>query len=197
MPVPSKVQPPPPNRFIRSYTTGTGPTLGGSDKGLSSMASSPNQGVLQDTGPRITPMGTDEQSRSVSIPALSANQQYVATVTIPLPQLPGYTNNMPPGGAGPSPRAPLTSRPSDRVLFSTSMTVQNGIAGLLVARFTATPQAICGAQTFNGPNLPAGQAYSSFQAFCTVVFSSSAGSSAGSVTITANGNVTLQSGGGS
>lgn len=196
VPVPSKVQPPPPNRFIRSFTLGTGPTLGGSELGLSSLASSPNQGVLQDTGPRITPMGLDQVSVHVSIPALTAGQQYVATVTIPLPKLPGYTNNMPPGGAGPTPRAPLTSRPSDRVLFNTSMTVQNTL-GLTIVRFTAVPQALCGGQTFTGPELPAGQAYSSFSAFCTVVLKAQTATGAGSIVVEANGSVTLQSGGGS
>ena len=196
MPVPPFIQPPPPNRVIRTYTRGTGSTLDPAKSGISSVATSPNQGILQDTGPRITPMGIDQNSKPVQIPALTAGQQYVATVTIPLPQLPGYTNSAPPAGAGPTPRASLGSRQSDRVIFSAGMTVQNPIADLHVVRFTAVPRALCGGQTFNGPNLPPGQSYSSFFVFCTVTFSAEGNTSAGTVVISTNGNLTLQSGGG-
>lgn len=196
MPVPGKQQPPPPNRFIRTYTVGTGSTLDAAKHGISSIATAPNQGALQDTGPRITPMGTDQGSRTVQIPALQPGQSYVASVTIPLPQLPGFTNFARPNSAGPTPRAPLSSRPTDRIIFNASMTVGNPITNLHILRFTAIPRAISGGQTFNGPNLPPAQSYSSFSVFCTVVFAAEGSVAAGTVTITTNGNVTLQSGGG-
>ena len=175
------------------FTNGTGPTL--TPAGVSSLATSPNEGSVATTPFRITPIGTDQQQKSVSIPAIQAGNQYVATITIPLPLLPGNTSNQSPNGPGSTPKAPATSYPQDQLIFRASMTVKNLLPGLSVARFTAVPQARSGGQVYNGPQLPPGQSYSSFQVFCQVTFAASTTTSAGAVTISTEGTLTRQAGG--
>jgi hypothetical protein len=195
-PVPPVNAPPPPNRFLMGYTVGTGAKILGGI-GISSMASSPNEGDLSTTPFKISNLGTDQASKSVTVPVVQGGNQYVLTTTIPLPLLPGYTSNQPPNGPGSTPKGPSVTRPQDQLIFRASMTIQNPIVGLSIVRFTALPQARSGSQVFNGPILPSGQQYSSFQVFCTVVFEATVGpsSSAGAVTISTEGTLTRQAGG--
>lgn len=191
--VPLVPQPPPPNRIVKYYTTGGGMNM--TAQGLSTMATSPNEGDATSTPFRITNLGSDSSSRTVTIPTLVSGQQYVASVTIPLPHLPGYTKNEPINGPGSTPKYPVTTRIADQLIFAASMTVQNLLPGLNILRFTAQPQARSGGQVFNGPMLPPGQQYSSFQVLCQVTFQAAQGVTGGVVTISTEGSVTRQAGG--
>jgi hypothetical protein len=197
--VPSVRQPPPPNRMVKYFTLGTGPTF--NSAGVSSMATSPNEGSVDTTPARIVPLGTSRGSKKATIPQLQSGQQYVTSVTIPLPLVSGYTENQPPVGPGPTPKGPTVTRTQDQLLMQASMTVDNPIVGLAVVKFTAQPQArgndgmIYNAQSGTG-NLPLGQPYTSFQVLCTVVLVASVATSAGVLTINTEGRLTRQAGGG-
>jgi len=203
--VPPKRQPPPPNRIVRAYmgsSTG-GNSIGGLAQNMpwSALATAPYEGSAATTPPRIVPLGTDSQSGTVTIPLLTAGQQYIATVTIPHPNLPGFTvQQVGPSGPGPTPRAPVLSRPQDQLVYRASMTVQNLLPGLHVLRFTAQPQARSGAQVFAADaaagTLPSGQQYSSFMVNCAVTFAAEQSVTGGVITILANGELTRQAGGG-
>jgi hypothetical protein len=196
--VAAQTQPPPPNRIIKTYTIGTGPKLDAG--GLSSLATSPNEGSVDTTPIRIVPLGTSQGSKGVTIPQLQVGQQYTASVIIPLQLLPGATSNQSPIGPGSTPKSPVVSRQQDQLLFQASMTVNNIIAGLHLLRFSAVPQARSGSQIFSAStstgHLPVGQQYSSFHVLCTVTFAAEINTSEGVVGIGTEGRLTRQAGGG-
>lgn len=207
--VPPVKQPPPPNRYVRTWApraTGSGPGVGIMPDSLpwSALATAPYEGDLSSTPLRIAHLGSDSQNRTVNIPALTVGQQYVAMVTIPHPNLPGYTAQQvgPVGasGPGPTPKLPITTRIQDQLVYRASMTVQNLLPGLHILRFTAQPQARSGPQVFNADQasgtLPPGQPYSSFMVACAVTFAAEQAVAAGVVTIASEGTLTRQAGGG-
>ena len=197
--VPSQRQPPPPSRMVKYFTIGGGTSF--TATGISSMATSPNEGDLPTTPARIVPLGTSQGQKGVTVPALALGQTFVATATIPLALISGYTENQPPIGPGPTPKGPVVSRLQDQLLFQASMTVGNAIAGLHLLRFTAVPQArgndgiVYNAQAGSG-NLPLGNPYTSFQVLCTAVLEAEQATSEGVVTLGTEGRLTRQAGGG-
>jgi hypothetical protein len=165
------------------FRPGVGQTLPASQP----MQTSPSQSTPQTTPHPVTFQGADTASKTVPVPALPSGSSTTITVTIGFPNLPVPT----PTTAQRQPT--FQTRQGDILLLNPTVSVENNIQFLTIASTKVVGQSKASTgQVINGTQPPGGLAYASFAAVCTVIMFAHQATAAGSITITANANLVVQ-----
>jgi hypothetical protein len=177
-------------RAVQRFTVSGGKSL----TPVSTSATAPATAPLGAGTPSINIVGNSTQTRSVIVPPIPNGQKATINVVIPLPEMPSILTAGQPG-SGQTPATSFISRTGDRILFQVNPTVQNLPAGVQVVSISARPQARApGTQLYTGPTLPGGQKFTTFSALVSIVLSATATSPTSTMSVTVNGQLTLQQG---